>query len=146
MRCGGKNSERRLALTYNNIGQVHLAQNQYEKALKCFKNSMNLQSKGSTNKVYLARTYNFIGDTYLAQGDNKSAAVWYEKSYTIVKEFDARHDVAIVSFNLAQVAQISEERDRAKQYAHESLTIFKQLKLDNKILELEKWIARNQLY
>ncbi|CAF4659011.1 unnamed protein product, partial [Didymodactylos carnosus] len=73
-----------IATTYNNIGLDYFDQGDYEKALKSYEKSLEIELISlPPNHPDIATTYNNIGLVYDNQGDYEKALKYHEKSLEI---------------------------------------------------------------
>lgn len=81
------------ASAYNNIGNIHYYQKDYQRALDNYQTSLKIRKEIGDKKAISGSYFN-IGNTYLIQGDVERALDNHSKSLAIVKEMGDKPGIA----------------------------------------------------
>ena len=118
-----------IAKTLHNLADRHYQLQEYDKALSCFREALDIKEKyrKSSNHPDLCTTINAMGLIYLEKEDYKAALERFEKSKEILEmNFPAMetHPLTATTYNnLGEVYNRLRDVDRAKLYVQKAVEI-----------------------
>ena len=114
------------ATTYNNLGLAYHHKGEYDKAIKYFEKSLNIELKAlGEEHPNTAETYNNLGLAYHHKGEYDKAIKYFEKSLNIVKRvLGENHPYTAKTYNnLGMIYYSKGEYDKAIKYFEKALKI-----------------------
>ncbi|MCF8296041.1 MAG: tetratricopeptide repeat protein [Saprospiraceae bacterium] len=111
-----------LAKTLNNIGNIFTKQGNIYEALNCYHKSLKI-SEEIGDKKGISDSYNNLGNITKNQGDIPKALDYILKSLSISEELGDKRGMARTYNNLGLIYFNQEETDKAMEYHHKSLKI-----------------------
>ncbi len=111
-----------LAISYNNIGNFHKDQSNYEKALGYFGKSLKIGYDLGDKKV-MADSYSNFGTIYNIQGNYEKALEYHSKSLAISEELGDKKRISSTLNNIGLVFYRQGNYEKALEYYSKSLAI-----------------------
>jgi tetratricopeptide (TPR) repeat protein len=115
-----------VAITYNNLGGIHFAQEEYELAAIMYRNAARIyRADPNSNQISLATCYNNIATICKELERYEDALLMYEKSLEVrLSVLPSTHPMIATAYNnIAQVYYIQGQSDRAAEYWKKAITI-----------------------
>ena len=114
------NNKRGMSISLNGIGNVFLNTEQYDKALRYFKQAIAIEdgSKNYKNKEY---GYANIGEVFLAKKQYDSAYVYFDKSFQIGKKHPHKENLAIKNTLFGKFYEKTKDYHKAIEYYQKAI-------------------------
>lgn len=110
----------------NNIGLIYKHEGDYAKAIKYYKEGLEL-SESVDDKAGIANSYNNIGNVYRNQGNYAKAIEYYTQSLKLNEEIENKVGVAISMNNIGIIYEFQGNLDKAIEYYTLSLAMEEEL-------------------
>lgn len=109
------NSDPLIKDCYNGLGNVHLEQKAFQKAIDYHKKAVNKLEKMANDQKWLAKCYSYLADAYNANNEMESALEYYKKASVNFKKIHtkAHGDTARCHSNIGTTYQKQKEYDLA---------------------------------
>lgn len=126
-----------VAMMYNNIGRLHFAMNDNEKAMEYYRKSMQLRKPENNPRSYGISLHN-IGAVMEKQNRKDSALIYYRKA---LLAYETQNDPILIAYGHASVGKLLPDTDSAEFHLVKSLEIRQRLQLGADILESLLYLA-----
>ncbi len=111
-----------LSAFLSNIGNTHLYQKEYEKAVPYYEKTIAIQEKVN-DKAGLSVSYNNMGAALLSLNKDEKAISYLQKSAQIYKEAGNTRGYILTQMNIGIVYYNKDDYDKAKKYLKECLEL-----------------------
>ncbi len=115
-----------IANSYNNIGNVHFVQGNYEKAIMYYQKSLIISEELGLKK-YMGMSYINIGGIYKDHGNYEKAIMYYQKSLKIFEELCDKRYIVLCYNGIGVVHLHLKNYEKAIMYYQKSIIISKEL-------------------
>lgn len=123
------NEPNRIAFSYNLIGEVYAAQEEFEKSLSYHFKALELRKSIGDNQFHIAHSFINISKGYYGKGNYKSALQYGLDALKIYKEVGGGHNIS-KSYNLSGNAYLKLQKLDSAIYCYKkSLKIYEKIKI-----------------
>lgn len=132
-----------IAASYNNLGAVYYRMYEWDRAAECHRKSFLLRQEiGDLGG--LAKSYNNLALIYRHLYDWDEAMVYHAKCLEILERIGSSYEMAVSHINLGFIHKARGEMDQALWNYNQGIQMA--LKIDAKILLLDSFIKKSELY
>jgi hypothetical protein len=130
-----------IAISYNNIGNIHAAQGRYAEALEAYQKALTIRERIGDQQG-IAICYNNIGNIHYAQGRYAEALEAYQKALAIHERINDQEGLALSYDNIGTLYQAQGLYAIARSYFQKALPIAQSLGLQDLLDDIYLHLAQ----
>lgn len=111
---------------YFNLGEIHLLEKQYQKALDCYLKGLAIDRQ-QDNRPNIASDLNMLGELYVEMDNLGEAEKFFNRAAELSKQIKAQSELASVYHNLAGVYKKRGRINAAREYLRQAQEIYVQI-------------------
>ncbi|MDD5156265.1 MAG: tetratricopeptide repeat protein, partial [Candidatus Omnitrophica bacterium] len=109
---------------YFNLGEIHLSEKEYQKALDCYFKGLKIDQLHG-NKPSEASDYNMIGELYVEIGNLNEAEKYFNQAVLLCEQIKAPLELAAAYYNLGLLYKEKRYRHKAREYLRQAQEIYR---------------------
>jgi len=108
---------------YFNLGEIHLFEKQYQKAMDCYFKGLKIDlAQGNLPSV--SSDYDMIAELYAEMGNTQEAEKSFQEAISVAKQISAPLELASAYRNLAGLYKLKGQRSKAREYLRQAQEIY----------------------